>query len=127
MTHTIKSLRELCEKSAPNVRAAIYEPDDGIYLVWKNPYDGSEERIASFWWPGHPAEATAQVEQYFENSAKLAAASRDLIPLLLDEITKLRDALQLIDYLKEGFEEDYIPRASDISFKTLKESLEWLP
>lgn len=45
------------------------ESDSELALLWTNPWSGKEEKIATFWWPTHPPEATAQVEKWFEEIA----------------------------------------------------------
>lgn len=37
----------------------------GPCFYWKNPWSGEREKIASLWWPTHPMEATAEIEQLF--------------------------------------------------------------
>lgn len=50
---------------------------DALELWWRNPWNGTEERIASFWWPAHPIEATAQAEEWFETIAARACTGAD--------------------------------------------------
>ena len=42
---------------------------DELAIFWESPYGHGKEKIASFWWPTHPIEATAEVEYAFENIA----------------------------------------------------------
>ena len=45
------------------LQADIYESEaEGIHLKWINPWARKSERIASFWWPEHPIEATENAE-----------------------------------------------------------------
>ena len=37
-----------------------------LALFWVNPWSGDDEKIATFWWPGHPIEETKTVEMIFE-------------------------------------------------------------
>lgn len=46
-----------------------------LALLWTNPWDGKEEKIATFWWPGHPPEKTEAVEAMFETFAARACVS----------------------------------------------------
>lgn len=48
-----------------------------LALFWTNPYDGKREKIASFWWPIHPAEKTAEVEATFETIADCAVSQSE--------------------------------------------------
>jgi hypothetical protein len=47
-------------------------------FYWVNPWSGKKEKIASLWWPSHPEEATAYVEQLFEE-LHLSVLNRDLV------------------------------------------------
>lgn len=38
-----------------------------LALWWTNPWSGKKEKIATFWWPGHPPEETKLVESWFES------------------------------------------------------------
>lgn len=38
-----------------------------LALFWFNPWNGSEEKIATFWWPAHPIDATDEAEKLFED------------------------------------------------------------
>ena len=51
----------------PNVRWAYV--GDELALFWVNPWDQKDEKIATFWWPAHPADATEQVEKWFQEWA----------------------------------------------------------
>lgn len=59
-----------------------------LALFWINPWSGVEEKIATFWWPGHPVEETAQVEEWFEGIARRAALGSG--PPVSDEALKSR-------------------------------------
>jgi hypothetical protein len=37
-----------------------------LAVFWQSPYGHGKEKIASFWWPYHPVEKTAEVEALFE-------------------------------------------------------------
>jgi hypothetical protein len=37
----------------------------GPAVYWVNPWTGKKEKLANFWWPEHPPEATPEVEQMF--------------------------------------------------------------
>lgn len=82
ITDFLDRVDEVAGKDAPAIRAEIYEKEEAIHLTWKNPWDGHEERIASFWWPGHPIEATEKVEKLFENYATLFATAATDLPKL---------------------------------------------
>lgn len=43
-----------------------------LAIYWVNPWSHQEEKIATFWWPAHPVEATEQVERWFEKIANAA-------------------------------------------------------
>jgi hypothetical protein len=46
-----------------------------LAIFWVNPWSSEKEKIASFWWPTHPVEATADVEAAFEKiAARLTVA-----------------------------------------------------
>lgn len=64
-------------------------------IFWKSPWHGKEDFI-KFFWPGHPPEATKQIEDWWEGAEKLVAHSRTDIPLLLDVVEKLVGALERI-------------------------------
>lgn len=86
----IKAARELCQKATPGPIQFKPDQNNNDSLWWNNPYLNTEEVIAIFYWPGHPPEVTAQIEQWWENFGKLAAASRELLPRCLDEIERLQ-------------------------------------
>ena len=45
-----------------------------LAIFWTSPYGNGKEKIASFWWPAHPVEATAEVEAMFERYASRLAS-----------------------------------------------------
>ena len=45
-----------------------------LAIFWESPFGHGKEKIASFWWPAHPVEATAEVEFAFERIAEQLAA-----------------------------------------------------
>lgn len=47
-----------------------------LALFWTNPWSGTEEKIATFWWPAHPIEETNYVQLVFEAIAERAAGER---------------------------------------------------
>lgn len=50
-----------------------------LAIFWENPYEGGKkEKIASFWWPLHPIEATTEVETFFESIAGVVAKDESL-------------------------------------------------
>lgn len=81
-----REAREIAEKATPNVYASIYEdhPQGSVRMIFKNPWHGVEEVMCMLMWPAHPFEATEQVEQWYESSAKLWAASHTLVPELAE-------------------------------------------
>lgn len=55
---------------ALTVPALLWEyVGEELALFWESPYGHGKEKIASFWWPAHPVEATADVERLFETIA----------------------------------------------------------
>jgi len=46
-----------------------------LAIFWESPYGHGKEKIASFWWPAHPPEATAEVEALFEAIAERVATN----------------------------------------------------
>ena len=46
-----------------------------LAIFWESPYGHGKEKIASFWWPCHPIEATKEVEHAFEQIAERLAPS----------------------------------------------------
>ena len=51
-----------------------YFKGEELGLYWINPWDKKKEKIATFWWPAHPVEATEQMEMMFEEIAKRATS-----------------------------------------------------
>jgi hypothetical protein len=41
-----------------------------LAIFWESPYGRGKEKIANFWWPGHPPEATSEIERMFEEFAE---------------------------------------------------------
>ena len=60
-----------------------------LALFWTNPWHGNKEKIATFWWPGHPIEATAEAEKRYEEIADRISHSQNFIPLCR-EVIELR-------------------------------------
>ena len=55
-----------------------------LAIFWNSPYGHGKEKIATFWWPIHPAEATAEVEATFERiAARLSTPKSD--PMVPEE------------------------------------------
>jgi hypothetical protein len=65
----------VCAPSGPPVTWR-YIDDGELALFWTNPWDGKEEKIATFWWPTHPIEETSAVEKMFEDIAEKACRNR---------------------------------------------------
>jgi hypothetical protein len=57
-------------QSAPDLPRLYYKYDECVEVFWTNPWSGQEERLFMMMWPGHPIEAAAQVEQWYEQYAK---------------------------------------------------------
>lgn len=81
--------------------AAGQLPGDGGAVTWRDRADDprpvseddeGDEDDEDDWRPDHPAE----VDVGFEGMARLAAAARDALPALLDEVVRLRAALAAI-------------------------------
>ena len=70
-----------------------------LAVFWENPYGHGKEKIASFWWPFHPPEATAEVEFYFEVIAEAMVRgiklteNNPIVSSLQKERDKLRSQL----------------------------------
>jgi hypothetical protein len=43
----------------------------GPAIFWRNPWTGEREKLATFLWPQHPVEATADVEGVFRAITRL--------------------------------------------------------
>lgn len=73
-----------------------------LAIFWINPWDNKEEKIASFWWPGHAIEDTSLVEKYFESLAdrlvgKELEAERKKTEALQAKLDVAVEALELIE------------------------------
>jgi hypothetical protein len=47
-----------------------FKYDECVEVFWKNPWDGKEEKLFMMMWPGHPPEATAKVEEWYQEYAR---------------------------------------------------------
>lgn len=67
--HMVDGLDSGVAQSPPAPSGPCFELADdetgGPCFFWKNPWSGEREKIANLWWPAHPVEATAEVEELF--------------------------------------------------------------
>jgi len=61
---------------------------DGLCLFWDNPWSGEKEKIATFWWPAHPPEATEAAEAMFETIASRACLTGGALEYALSTARK---------------------------------------
>jgi hypothetical protein len=77
-----------------------------LAIFWDSPYGHGKEKIASFWWPAHPVEATAEVEARFEVIAQSLIESsciRDLLTEVFRLLPGWREAIaELEDFCGES-------------------------
>lgn len=61
-------VKKLAEEAAELPSGAVWWEYIGeeLAVFWISPYGHGKEKIATFWWPAHPPDATAQVEAAFE-------------------------------------------------------------
>lgn len=85
-----------------------YKYDECVEVFWINPWDKKEEKLFMMMWPGHPIEATQQVERWFEEYAKQFCQSNQQITdleqqnkQLVESITKALDKLELFNFGKD--------------------------
>lgn len=86
-------------RASTELRAQIYEEphDQAIFLAWMNPWQKSEEKFASVWWPVHPIEATKEAEEIFESTARhIETFSRSTVLALIEALEIADEALSLI-------------------------------
>ncbi len=62
-----------------------------LAIFWESPYGHGKEKIASFWWPFHPPEKTAEVETTFETIAKNLCERDELRSQLAEASCVIRD------------------------------------
>ncbi len=67
-----------------------------LAIFWESPYGHGKEKIATFWWPTHPAESTKDVEAAFEEIAARLSAPLPELTRLRAENARIRAALKPI-------------------------------
>lgn len=85
-------------KTAPKITWRYVDDGGELALFWTSPWGGAEEKIATFWWPGHPPEATEEVEKMFEAIA--ARACLGIGPPINAEFLRSRLGPSLLEQLE---------------------------
>lgn len=92
---SIEELRKIAEAAPKGITCRYVTEGGELALFWTNPWSGNEEKIATFWWPTHPIEATKQVEDGFEAIAEIAC-----LPIL-ELLARLKRAEAVVEAAKE--------------------------